>query len=168
MLLILDDAGLLYSKQTVVLPQAAATGRNSGLPNSVAAAWCGAAANSAEESWAAARAPTIIPGHFQTKCINTHTQNRQLPQRHHSPLVFRPQKKNPKVEFSSDLELRNEFKLFPANIWIFKFFFIIVFAMKMLLDKPYGLLNPLEIECDHFSSLLQAESQFQNSNVGGK
>ena len=31
------------------------------------------AAATAEESWAAARAPTIIPGHFQTKCINTHT-----------------------------------------------------------------------------------------------
>ena len=26
-----------------------------------------------------------------------------------------------KVEFSSDLELRNEIKLFPANIWILKF-----------------------------------------------
>ena len=73
-----------------------------------------------------------------------------------------------KVEFSSDLELRNEFKLFPANILIFKFFFLIVFAIKMLLDKPYGLLNLLEFKCDHFSSLFQAESQFQNSNAGGK
>ena len=68
------------------------TGRNSGLPNS-AAQWRHdgsgtTAAASAEESWAAARAPTIIPGHFQTKCINTHTQNRQLPQRHHSPLFI--------------------------------------------------------------------------------
>ena len=73
-----------------------------------------------------------------------------------------------KVEFSSDLELRNEFKLFPANIWIFKFFFLLVFAIKMLLDKPYGLLNLLDFKYDHFSSLCQAESQFQNSNFGGK
>ena len=43
-----------------------------------------------------------------------------------------------------------------------------VFAIKMLLDKPYGLLNLLEFKCDHFSSFFQAESQFQNSNVGGK
>ena len=72
-----------------------------------------------------------------------------------------------KVEFSSDRELRNEFKLFPANICIFEWFFLIVFAIKMLLDKSYGtLLNLLEFEWDHFSSLFQAE--FQNSNVGGK
>ena len=38
----------------------------------------------------------------------------------------------------------------------------------MLLDKAYGLLYILEIKCDHFSSLFQAESQFQNSNIGGK
>ena len=73
-----------------------------------------------------------------------------------------------KVEFSSDLELRNEFKLFPANIWIFKFFFLIVFTITMLLDKPHGLLNLREFKCDHFSNVFQAESQFQNSNVGGK
>ena len=73
-----------------------------------------------------------------------------------------------KVKFFSDLELRNKFKLFPTNILIFKFFFLIVFAIKMLLDKPYGLLNLLEFKCDHFSSLFQAESQFQNSNVGKK
>ena len=42
-----------------------------------------------------------------------------------------------------------EFKLFPANIWTLKFCFLIVFAIKMLLDKPYGLLNLLEIKCDH-------------------
>ena len=65
-----------------------------------------------------------------------------------------------KVEFSSDSVLRNETKLFPANIWIFKFFFLIVFAIKMLLDKSYGLLNLLEFKCDHLSSLFQAESQF--------
>jgi hypothetical protein len=43
-----------------------------------------------------------------------------------------------KVEFSSELALGNEFKPFPANILIFKFFFLILFAIKMLLDKPYG------------------------------
>ena len=58
--------------------------------------------------------------------------------------------------------------IFPANIWIVKFFILIVFAIKLLLDKPYGLLNLLEFKCDHFSSPFQAESQFQNSNVGGK
>ena len=52
---------------------------------------------------------------------------------------------------------------------IFKFFFLIAFAIKMLLDKPYGLLNILEFKCDHLvGSLFQAESQFQNSNVGVK
>ena len=39
----------------------------------------------------------------------------------------------------------------------------------MILDKSYGLLNLLEFKCDHFSSsLFQAESQFQNSNISGK
>ena len=38
----------------------------------------------------------------------------------------------------------------------------------MLLDKPYWLMNLLGIKYDHFSSLIQAEYQFQNSNVGGK
>ena len=37
----------------------------------------------------------------------------------------------------------------------------VVFAIKMLLDKLYGLLNLLELKCDHFSCLFQAESQFQ-------
>ena len=74
----------------------------------------------------------------------------------------------PKVVVISDLRSRNEFKLFPSNIWIFKFFILIVFAIKMLLDKPYRLLNPLEFKYDHFRSLFQAESQYQNSNVGLK
>ena len=43
-----------------------------------------------------------------------------------------------------------------------------VFAIKMLLDNIYGLLNLLKFKCDHFSGLLLTESQFQNSNVGGK
>ena len=58
-----------------------------------------------------------------------------------------------KVEFSSELALRIEFKLFPANIWIFKLFFLIVFTIKMLLDKAYGLLNLLEFKFHHFSTL---------------
>ena len=32
------------------------------------------------------------------------------------------------------------FKLFPANIWILKFFFLMVFATKMILDNTYWLL----------------------------
>ena len=70
--------------------------------------------------------------------------------------------------FSWDLETGHEFKLFPANIWIFKLFFLMVFTIKMLLVNIYGLLNLLEFQCDHFSSLFQAEYQFQISNVGGK
>ena len=73
-----------------------------------------------------------------------------------------------KAAFLENGHDRHKFKLFPANIWILNFCFFIVFAIKMLLDKPYGLLNLLELKCDHFSSLFQAESQFQNSNVGGK
>ena len=69
---------------------------------------------------------------------------------------------------SLELVWKYEFKLFPANIWIFKFFFLIDFAIKMLLDNTYGLLNLLYFKYDHFSSLCQAESQFQNSNFGGK
>ena len=70
--------------------------------------------------------------------------------------------------FSWDLEWGHNFKLFTTNIWIFKFFFLIDFAIKMLLDNTYGLLNLLYFKYDHFSSLCQAESQFQNSNFGGK
>ena len=43
-----------------------------------------------------------------------------------------------------------------------------VFAIKMLLDNAYGLLNLLEFKCNHFNSLFQAESEFKNSNFGGK
>ena len=42
------------------------------------------------------------------------------------------------------------------------------FAIKMLLDYTYGLLNLLELKCNNFSSLSLAEFKFQNSNVGGK
>ena len=38
----------------------------------------------------------------------------------------------------------------------------------MILDKTYGLLNLLESECNHFTSLYQAEYEFENSNFGGK
>ena len=50
-----------------------------------------------------------------------------------------------KGSFSWDLESGHEFKLFSSNNWIFKFFFLMVFAIKMLLDNNiYGLLNLLE------------------------
>ena len=42
------------------------------------------------------------------------------------------------------------------------------FAVKMLLDDTYGLLNFLELFFSCFDSLYQAEYEFQNSNVGGK
>ena len=43
-----------------------------------------------------------------------------------------------------------------------------VFAIKMLFDDAYGLLNLLEFKCNDFHSLFQAESEFKNSNFGGK
>ena len=44
-----------------------------------------------------------------------------------------------------------------------------VFATKMLLDNTFaGLLNPHKFKCNHFTSLFQAESEFKNSNFGGK
>ena len=43
-----------------------------------------------------------------------------------------------------------------------------VFDIKMNLDYIYGLLNLLELKCNHFNSLFQAESEFKNSNFGGK
>ena len=43
-----------------------------------------------------------------------------------------------------------------------------VFAIKMLLDNAYGLLNLFEFKCNHFNSIFQAESEFKNSNFGGK
>ena len=43
-----------------------------------------------------------------------------------------------------------------------------VFAIKMLLDYSYGLLNLIEFKYYHFNSLFLAESEFKNSNVGEK
>ena len=43
-----------------------------------------------------------------------------------------------------------------------------VFAIKMLLDNTYGLLNLFEFKSYHFNSFFQAESEFKNSNFGGK
>ena len=43
-----------------------------------------------------------------------------------------------------------------------------VFNNKMLLDYTYVLLNLLEFKCNHFGSFFLAESEFKNSNVGGK
>ena len=57
---------------------------------------------------------------------------------------------------------------FPPTFEFSNAFFLMVFAIKMLLDNIYGLLNFIEFKCDHFSGLLLAESQYQNSNAGGK
>ena len=38
----------------------------------------------------------------------------------------------------------------------------------MLLDNACGLLNLLEFKCNNFNSLFRAESEFKNSNFGGK
>ena len=38
----------------------------------------------------------------------------------------------------------------------------------MNLDNTYGLLNILEFLWNHFNNLFLAESECQNSNVGGK
>ena len=73
-----------------------------------------------------------------------------------------------KVVLISKPALRHDFIVFPANIWIFKFFFLMVFALKMILDNTYGLLNLLEVYWYHFNILVLAESEFKNSNVGGK
>ena len=43
-----------------------------------------------------------------------------------------------------------------------------IFAIKMLLDNIYGLLNLFEFKINHFNSLVQAKSEFKNSNFGGK
>ena len=43
-----------------------------------------------------------------------------------------------------------------------------IFAIKMILDNTYGLLNLFEFKSNHFNSLFQAEYDFKNSNFGGK
>ena len=58
--------------------------------------------------------------------------------------------------------------VFPANIWISKLFFLMVFAIKMILDNTYGLPNLFEFKINQFNTLFQAEYQFKNSNFGGK
>ena len=73
-----------------------------------------------------------------------------------------------KVEIIWEPACNHDFNVFPANIWIFKFFFLLVFAIKMLLDNTYGLPNPFECKSNHFNSLFQAEYAFKNSNFGGK
>ena len=42
-----------------------------------------------------------------------------------------------------------------------------VFAIKMLLDNTYGLLNLFEFKSYHFNSFYKAEYEFKNSNFGG-
>ena len=73
-----------------------------------------------------------------------------------------------KVELIWEPALNQQLTGFPANIWIFKLFFLMVFAIKMLLNNSYGLLNLLEFVCNHFDSLFQAGYEFKNSNFGGK
>ena len=61
------------------------------------------------------------------------------------------------------------FNLFPANIWILKFFFLTIFTIKMSFELLvcYWISMNLNVG-NHFDILFLAESQFQNSNVGGK
>ena len=73
-----------------------------------------------------------------------------------------------KVVLIWEPEWRHDFNVFPAKFWIFKFFFLMIFAIKMLLDNIYGLLNLFEFKINHFNSLVQAKSEFKNSNFGGK
>ena len=65
-------------------------------------------------------------------------------------------------------EWRQDFNVFPAKVWIFKIFFLVVFAINMLLDNTYGLPNLFEFKSNHFNSFFQAESEFKNSNFGRK
>ena len=67
---------------------------------------------------------------------------------------------NIKVKVFWEPALNQELAGFSANIWIFKFCFLMVFAIKMLLDNTYGSLNLFEFNCNHFTSLFQAESEF--------
>ena len=67
---------------------------------------------------------------------------------HNSIRVFRI-----KGGVSWDPEWRHDFNVFPTKIWIFKFFFLMVFAIKMLLDNIYGLPNHFEFKSNHFNSL---------------
>ena len=57
--------------------------------------------------------------------------------------------------------MRHDFKSFPTNIQIQKFFFLIFFAIKILLDNTYGLLDLLEFALNHFNIIFLAESKFQ-------
>ena len=69
-----------------------------------------------------------------------------------------------KVEFIWELVLNQEFTGFPAKILIFKFFFLMVFAIKMLLNNAYGLLNRLEFICNHFQQNLNLKIQILAGN----
>ena len=74
----------------------------------------------------------------------------------------------PKGGVFRDPEWKYYFTVFPAKIWIFKFFLLTIFAIKMLLDNTQGLLNLFEFKNNHLYSLFQAEYEFKNSNYGGK
>ena len=73
-----------------------------------------------------------------------------------APLILRLHK----VELIWKPALNQEYTGFPAKIWISKCYFLMVFAIKMLLDNAYGLLNLLEFKCNHFDIIFQAESEY--------
>ena len=50
----------------------------------------------------------------------------------------------------SKLTWNLDINVFPAKIWIFKFFSLMVFAIKMLLDNTYGLPNLFEFKSKSF------------------
>ena len=72
-----------------------------------------------------------------------------------------------KVELISKPAPTHIFKQFPTNIWISKFFVLMIFAVKMRLE-PMGYWISLNFNVIFFNSLFVVESEFQNSNVGGK
>ena len=100
--------------------------------------------------------PLLTKGHFQK------------PQKNRLSITSMYISLPSKVVIIWDLALTQIFNLFPANIWILKWFFLVIFAIKMSLDNTYGLLNILEFLCNNFNSLFLVESEFLNSNVGGK
>ena len=74
-----------------------------------------------------------------------------------------------KVELIWELVLNQEFTGFPAKIWIFRFFFLMVLAIKKhFKNNAYGLLNLLEFIYNHFNSLFQVESELKSSIFGEK
>ena len=59
-------------------------------------------------------------------------------------LKYLVHRKVTKVVLIWELEPTQIFKLFPANSWILKLSFLKIFAINIILDDIYGLLNILE------------------------